>query len=1163
MEAERPPGAQVSGWLQAAHRHALDFLQYEGGAEAPELCNDVIRCIQTFCPQLPLSYSFTSVSQLLSLQKSPCVTALGWDTERFQQWSHEGQQQTKVSQPPPVLSRARLLLVGYLSDCRARDGPVHDGNLYIRDASGCVPCEMSNLDLSLLGSLVLFPCWSYIPTQHGGGYVEVLSPPISVTSPVVRPELLDEARATALTPDQASKLLCSRSHPRGFRVSVIGRMTSITSLINIRDKPFFFFFLQDATKSVPVIVKVSQKLSWYHAVHIGNTCMVTSLSVSSLRGSAQQIFAVTPSSCLILHPALSPPCSSSLTKENSQERTAPSAGGEEQRFNPQEKIREKQQKMSKTLTYEGVVTRVRDAGAGLYELDAAVVLCTAYTQLPNGGRGLREGARVEVCDVHLQQSPSPLFPTIVLSTCLRSRVRVFEFSHLSAPCPVYSTSGNLYLHLLFHYRLTLPEYLWVCDVMGKLQDKLRPPLLRPRCLTRHTGGSSSHSVIEKLLDSSLSLSGGRRERDLCEEMVASPHNCPLQEYSPLPPPWCLPPLSDFSSLACKSQYLRRRESNQSLGWCHYCLPSEDLSPPHVLLGVLHASSSGFLQLKDHSSSLTCLILPIAPIGWIGCVLEVRQYQLVVETLQCKDTGIEERNRGRFDIERQQAGEVSLRIILSSKRCIRAERSYAVFLAEDVTVLHSPQTCPWCSVAGPSGPSPSKVRRVETSWARRLLLIHSMEGMLTLPDHRKGLQFQVKASWRDMKESSCRGQDGGQSTEVPKDGDKVPSKVSLLFTSSSVRWFPLLQPNRQYQIIASKETDAGIFDSLSECGADMPRAPRCLKVPSDWILEDVENSDHSYNAESFSIEEAVKSSSSGSLVSVSGAVSSRSMCGTQTVQRRARSQDNFLPPGVSIKLILTQPVSQSSVSVYLDLTLGPYPLGLLPGATVLMQGLERKVSRSGKTYLRSVPTTYICVLSPPTEISDSQPAPPLVLFRQLSGLPSPQRAVCSVTFVLSVTLSWDCSMCCSPFTQSSGSFKCIENFLYLGFRCFFICNTFSVWEALQRQVLARGRVAVRNRGRSELPSEEHSEDALADHVTSLMSRPAVSRPFVVTFRQTGVGGAQTSGIACGPVHLTRFTRGDREYVTRIPSPPTLTCLQLEEVEPRLLCQLIRERRSCDC
>lgn len=50
------------------------------------------------------------------------------------------------------------------------------------------------------------------------------------------------------------------------------------------------------------------------------------------------------------------------------------------------------------------------------------------------------------------------------------------------------------------------------------------------------------------------------------------------------------------------------------------------------------------------------------------------------------------------------------------------------------------------------------------------------------------------------------------------------------------------------------------------------------------------------------------------------------------------------------------------------------------------------------------------------------------------------------------------------------------------------------------------------------SEEHSEDFLMDHVSLLMSRPAVSRPLVVTFRQTGISGARASGNDCGPVHV---------------------------------------------
>ncbi|KAM9312137.1 CST complex subunit CTC1 [Gastrophryne carolinensis] len=1132
MEAEKPPGgAQVSGWLQAARLHVHSFLQEEeGGAGSPQLSDDVIRCLQTLCPQLPLSYSFTGVSQLLSLQRSPCVSLLGWDTERFHQWS------LKAKEPPAVLSRARLLLLGYIEDSQTRGHPVHDGNLYLRDSSGCIPCEMEHVEVQLLGTLVLFPCWSYIPTQHGGGYVEVLSPPIPVkTPPPVRLEAPDQASAAAVTPHRAFQLLADKSRTRGFRVSVTGQLSSITSLVSIRGKTFFFFFLQDAKKSVPLIVQEPSKLCWYHSLRVGDTYEVTSLSISSLRGSVKKIFSVTSSSCLTAHPPLSPSCTPSPIKGSLEELTAPSAGSIEENSErssfPQERFRERQHKESKTLTYQGVVTGVRDAQSGLYELDGAVLLCTAYTQLPNGGRGLREGARIEVCNAHLQQSPSPLFPTIALSCCLRSRLCISEFSRLSSPCFSYSIPGNVYLHLLFRYRLTLPEYLWVCDIITKLQEKLSPRLVRQRCLIRHLG-SSSQSVAERLLYSTLtSMPNGRPERNLQEEMVADPHVCPLQEYSPLPPPWCLPQLSHLLSLVGHPKYLHKEESNRSLQWSHYCLQSGELSPPHVLLGVLHDSSSGVLQLKDQSSHLDCLILPSPPTAWIGCILEVRKYQLVMETLQHFYEAV-----------------FPLLWKCSMQDFSNTNRTYTVFLAQDVTVLHSPQSCSCCSVQKSDSPNPSKVPRLDNTWPQRRLLIESMEGRVITAGLRKGLQFQVKGSWLDVQKPDRRKQNGEPRSGPAREDDKAPTKVSLLFSSPLTRWFPFLQPNKEYQIIARGET----------------------------------STESSWHAGSLSIEEVLTDSSASSLVSVTGVVSSRSICdaqSTRSVASRTHPPDSFLPPGVSIKVTLTQPGSPTSASVYLDLAMGPYPLGLLPGATVLMRGLERKMSRQGRVYLRSVTTTYICILSPPTESRVILPPPQFVLFSHLSGPQTPQRAVCLVTCVLSVTLCWDCSVCGSTFTQgscerlpsctsNSGVFRAKASVkaedgsgevkLFLQDEAVFLMLAVSrnLWEALQRRVLARGRLYVKNRGRGEMPCVEHDEDSLASHVIFLMTRSAVSRPVLLTFT---VSGPQVSA----PAEPTRFTRGDRDYITRLPSHPVLYCQQLQEVEPRTFCHMIRERnQSCD-
>ncbi|XP_069840930.1 CST complex subunit CTC1 isoform X2 [Dendropsophus ebraccatus] len=1092
METGAPEGVQVTSWLQAAEAHVLEQLK-EGPAG-----RELIPSLRSLSPQLPISYSFTPISQLLAFQHSPCISLLGWDTEQFQQWSREGlgPRLESSSVPPAILSRARLLLVGYITDQCTEGNKEQDGNLYIRDASGCVPCEVSEFDYSCLGSLVLFPCWTYIPIHKRGGYVEVLSPPIPIPRPHVAPQPPEDS--SAITPESAHRLLCDRSHPHGSRVTITGNLSSVTSLVTIRSRTFFFFFLQDARQSVPVIVQVPSKLSWYQVIHVGDTYEVTSLALSCLRGSRQQVFAVTSSSLLFTRPQLSPSCPFTPIMENSEGLTEPSEP-KASHDRLQERLPGKRCKESKTLTYK-------------------------------------------VFDAHLQQSPSPLFPTLVLSCCLRSRLTICDFSRLDTPCSLLSSSGNLYLHLLFSYRLRLPEYLWVCHVMDKLQEKLCPRLVRQSCITRPLS-NGAQGPAERLLSSTLSSwPSGRSERDLQQEMMADPHECPLQEYSPLPPPWCLPPLSLFPSLVASSQNLRGEESSRRLHWSYNSLRSGDLSTPHVLLGVLHASSSGSLLLKDQSSSLTCLILPAPPIAWIGSVLEVRQYHLVTENIQVKDNGEDGRSR-----------------------------TYAMFFVQDVRILHSSHSSSSsCPVSPSDVEPPDKIPRLEASWAQRHLVVKNMEGRCMKPGHDKELQFRATASWVDI-----TGVD-----KASRRPDGHVTKVLLLFSSSSVRWFHFLQPNRMYRVTATGETDSGIFYRLSAPPRDTVGAPRCLQVPADWTLEDVETPViSSAPPDVLSIEEALKESSSSSLLTVTAMVSSRSLCDTQSM-RTAPSythRDWFLPPGVSIKVTITQPQCYSSASVYLDVSGGPYPLGLLPGATVMLQGLERKVSRSGRVYLRSVPTTHVSILSPPADNCEDVAAPPLVLFRQLPGTPAPQRALCLVTCVLSMTLYWDCTACGSEFTQGvcdrspsctsrSGIFRAKawvkaedgsgEVRLYLQDEAvsLMLGVSRSLWEALQGRVLSQGKVVVKSRGRSEMPSDEHSRDPLLDHLTFLKSRPAISRPLLLTFRQRVPTGAETPASS----QLTRFRRGEREYVTRVPAAPVVTCLQLQEVEPRTLCHMIRDR-----
>ncbi|KAM4677387.1 CST complex subunit CTC1 [Discoglossus pictus] len=1168
METGEPP--QVAAWLHSAHRHVQDYLQEGEEPAPPDLGQDVIKCVTRLHPQLPLSYSFTPLSQLISLQQTPCVSLLGWSTEDYQKWCVNGKGHVdSTTTHEKCIPRTRLLLMGYMSDSLSGGKTDHDGNLYVRDSSGCIPCEIPHLDLSLLGSLVFFPCWSYLPPKSGRGvaevgYLEILSSPVPIICTPEKRVTSDPAPVAALPPRAALLLLNNRSRPRHTSVSITGEVSRVTSLVNIRKKCFFFFFLQDREACVPVIVQDPSKLSWYHVLCVGETYEMTLLSVSSLRGSPHQVFSVTSSSHLFSKSLHSPPPSVTFPGERSEVKSCTSYGEQREGLPPQKMLKNHREKEAKTLTYQGVLTRVLDSRAGLYELDEKVVLCTAYLQLLNRGRGMREGAKVEVFDAHLQQSSSPLFPPLILSCCLRSRIRVSEFSRLRSHLLIGSAASSLHLHLLFRYQLRLPEYLWVSDIIEKLHGKLCPRLVTQRCLAGPLG-SGPPGVAEKLLSqtlSSLCVPGERYERDLQAEVLGEPHDCPLRRYTPLSSPWSLPSLSALSSLVSESCYLKSEEINQRLHWSLNSLQLENLPNPPLLVGVLHNSSTGDLRLKDQTHSLPCLILPRSPIDWIGCVLEVAQYELITERI--------------WEIEKEES---------------ECHRTYVLFHTENVQILHQPATCSSCRHKSSCMPPPCKLPCTGVTWISRLFLLEKVEGRRPSIDSQCGFQFQAHATWLGAPELShakyeCE-REIMEEESVRGEEDKKLRKVILLFSGSSVRWFHFLKPNRLYRLIATGETDAAIFDRHSETSLQMSNCPLCLRVPSDWTLQDVDSPQYSsLPVGVLSVEDTLKNGSSDSLLSVTGVVSHRSLCDTQSTcifPSRTKIFGDFLPRGVSLKVTLSESSNHTGISAYIDVSWGPYPLGLLPGVTILLQGMERKVSRSGSVYLRNVPVSCVTVLSTPTKSSENTPAPPLVLFHNSPAPLTLHRAVCSVTCVLNLTLRCVCSMCGDIFKKGvcerapscfskSSVFKAkakvkaddgsaeVMVLLQDEAVCLMLGVSHHFWEALKGRVCARGEVTAQYRGRNaEVSGDEQSEDPLLRYVTYLVSRSAVSRPLLMTFslRQGTIGPLPTE-----PPQPRRFTKGERDYITRVPPAPVLTCLHLEEVEPRTLSHMIHNRSQSD-
>jgi len=70
----------------------------------------------------------------------------------------------------------------------------------------------------------------------------------------------------------------------------------------------------------------------------------------------------------------------------------------------------------------------------------------------------------------------------------------------------------------------------------------------------------------------------------------------------------------------------------------------------------------------------------------------------------------------------------------------------------------------------------------------------------------------------------------------------------------------------------------------------------------------------------------------------------------------------MPVNVPVKLTIRDVLSPVQIDVYLDLDRVHYPLGLLVGATVRLERLERKVSQANRCYCRFLIVSSCSILA---------------------------------------------------------------------------------------------------------------------------------------------------------------------------------------------------------
>ncbi|XP_036125294.1 CST complex subunit CTC1 [Molossus molossus] len=1209
-------GAPVLGseqtWLEAAQAFIQETLCPVGQEPNVQLTQLVIDCVKTTCLSqgrkqgftLPLSYSFVSVRDLRSHQRLPCCSHLSWSSTAYQSWAQEA----GLSGTP--IPRERLLLLGTLTDLSGdAERECRNGSLYVRDNTGILGCELIDLDLSWLGHLFLFPSWSYLPparwNSSGEGHLELWGDPVPVF-----PLTVSTGPTTpipVLYPQAASRLLRHSSKLRIMQPNLAGKLVRLSALVKSQKKAYFILSLGElspagsqAGSHVSIIVQVPAQLVWHRALWPGRAYVLTGLRVSKIHGYQHRVWTTSPTSHLL---PLKPECVQELDLElelgrpllEVDPKPLPRTSNIQERKEQKGLLRD-----SRLLSYTGKITGVLNQPAGLYELDGQLGLCLSYQQFHGPRQVMRPGVHLELQDVHLLQSVGGGTRRPVLAPCLRGAVLLRSFSRQkpetqSSP---QAWGASLYEQLVWERQLGLPLYLWVTKALEELACKLCPHVLRHRQFLHHFSPENP-SLGLQLLAPTLDVLAPPRipSRNAHKEILEEPHRCPLQKYAQLQTPCSFPSLATLKEEGlCKARasfdpktllpfpevsHLTSCQLNQRLAWSWLCLLPSTFHPAQVLLGILVASShKGCLQLRDQSGSLPCLLLnkhsqPLTDPRLIGCLVRAERFQLVIErNVRSNFPSWKELSMTGF-IQKQQA-RVYVQFFLADALILPVPRPLR-------PSLHSPAS------STPPQTEPTLPESPHIGQSRLFLLSHKealMKRNFCVPSGaslevpKPTLSFHISGSWLG---GTQRKEGTGWGPPELKGDENKDQKVLLIFLGSSVRWFEFLHPGHVYRLVAPGPPTPMLFEeSGSSCTSqrllELAGCTSCLTIQDDWTLElesfqdipDVPSIDRALPESSLT--DLLSSNSADSLVSFSAEILSRILCEPLPAPLRTKPGSTEARRGY-VKITVALETADCEFPPHLDIYIEdphlPPPLGLLPGARVYFNQLEKRVSRSHNVYCCFRSSTYVQVLSFPPETTVSVPLPHIYLAGLLQGGQVPFQAIasCHIVSVFSLQLLWVCAHCTSLFlqgrcsqqgstcpTQTPVSQASIRLLVEDGTADAVVtCKNHHVaaalglcpseWASLLEFVRGPGKVALQFIGPGSQPEYSAKiDEPLTFFLRTLCTSLSVLRPIVLSFE---LERKPSKNIPLDPPRLQRFQCGEHPLLTYVNPRIQLLCLSIQE------------------
>ncbi|KAK5848013.1 hypothetical protein PBY51_005669 [Eleginops maclovinus] len=381
------------------------------------------------------------------------------------------------------------------------------------------------------------------------------------------------------------------------------------------------------------------------------------------------------------------------------------------------------------------------------------------------------------------------------------------------------------------------------------------------------------------------------------------------------------------------------------------------------------------------------------------------------------------------------------------------------------------------------------------------------------------------------------------------------KLVLVFSGVCARWFPVLHPGCVYRLIAAHSQDPSV---LIGCGVSERRgvelhAHSTLQVRPDWRFHTVtrpllHTCTQARSPSVMTLSQVLDCSSD--VVCFQAQVSDRI-----SVKRRDSAAGVCAGVCAGVRLTVCDQTG-CSLQVYLDLSHTPYPPGLLPGNTLLLSAFQRRESRWGGVYCSDLPVSSVTV----TSLGDSScVSPPPAPMMHLGVWVGSREQRCTVGRVrghvvclLLLQLRWSCSLCGGLYTQSCSSTPCGSSSSVFQSTVKLVIDdgtgeahvwfsgaqvrallglADSQWEGLQRALQVRGHIRIYPRGRSLVCD---SEDPLLHFLLCVCSSEVVCRQLSLTCRKQN---AQRSE------EMKRFSRGGRDFMTRVTSPLQLTCTHI--------------------